>query len=141
MTRTVALAAVLLVAGCKKPAPARPSFSRDVAPVLIHHCAEAKGCHGDDPTDSVDLDLRREHAYAELVGRPSAVRKGALRIHPGDPAASFLLDKLTGALGPREGKQMPIDPTTGAPIVPSPLPSSFVTPTLKTWIAAGAPDD
>jgi hypothetical protein len=109
--------------------------------VLDRQCAQAKGCHGDEPTDSVALDLRRDHAYAELVGHPSLVRKGALRVKSGDPAASFLVDKLVGTLGPREGKTMPLDPDTGAPIVPSPLPPGFIERTLKPWIAAGAPNE
>jgi hypothetical protein len=133
----IAFAALLSVA-CHKPPP---SFARDVWPVLDHHCAAAKGCHGDDPTDSVALDLRRAHAYAELVGHLSAAKKGAFRIQPNDPAASFLINKLTGALGPREGKQMPIDDMTGAPILPSPLPPGFVERTLTPWILAGAPNN
>ncbi len=39
--------------------------------LCLRECATAKGCHGEDPTDSVTLDLRREHAWAELAGRPS----------------------------------------------------------------------
>jgi hypothetical protein len=60
---------------------------------------------------------------------------------PGDAQASFLLDKLTGRLGPvQEGKRMPIDAETGAPVVPSPLPSDFMDG-LEQWIAAGAPNN
>ena len=136
-----AVALVLLAGACHKPAPSHPSFAREVWPVLDRHCAQARGCHGDDPTDSVALDLRREHAWAELVGHESAARKGALRVQPGHPEASLLVDKLTGRLGPREGKPMPLDATTGEPIVPSPLEPGFVDGTLARWIAAGAPND
>src|SRR2546426_76014 len=47
------------------PAPASPvpSFRRDVLPVLVRNCASAKGCHGEDPTESVSLDLRPLGAY------------------------------------------------------------------------------
>jgi hypothetical protein len=129
------LALLLLLAGCKRP---HASFSRDVWPVLQQQCAQAKGCHGDEPTDSVSLDLRRDRAYAELVGRPAQARKGALRVAAANPGASFLVDKLTGTLGPREGKQMPIDENTGAPTTP--VPPEFIAK-LKDWIAAGAPND
>jgi len=33
---------------------------------------------------------------------------------------------------------MPLDPDTGVPIVPSPLPSGFIDGVLRPWIAAGA---
>ena len=141
MAARLVLALLPFVVGCRKPAPAPPSFSRDVWPVLDRHCAQAKGCHGNEPTDSVALDLRRDHAYAELVGHPSAARKGALRISAGNPAASFLVDKLTAKLRSGEGKAMPLDPDTGVPILPSPLPLGFVDGILRPWIAAGAPDN
>jgi hypothetical protein len=127
--------ALLLLAGCRKP---HASFSHDVWPVLQQQCAQAKGCHGDEPTDSVSLDLRRDRAYAELVGHPAQARKTALRVSPGHPEASFLVDKLTGTLGPREGKRMPIDENTGAPTTP--LSPDFIAK-LKDWIAARAPND
>jgi hypothetical protein len=135
----------LVAAGCSRPtpraAPAGPSFRTDVAPVLDRMCARAEGCHGDKPTDSVSLDLRTARAYGQLVGVPAEARRGALRVKPGDPAASFLLDKLSGKLGHGEGKPMPIDPQTGAPISPSPIDSSYLEAILKPWIAAGAPNN
>lgn len=123
------------------PPPPPPSFRRDVLPTIVEHCASAEGCHGDAPTDSVLLDLRAPAAYSELVGHAATARPGALRVAPGDPAASFLLDKLGGALGPREGKAMPLDADTGVPIEPSPLPAGYVDDVLRPWILAGAADD
>ncbi|HZS39873.1 MAG TPA: hypothetical protein VFF06_23730 [Polyangia bacterium] len=142
----VLVLALAIGAGCRArqpPAPAAsaPSFSRDVAPVLARMCAANRGCHGEAPTDSVDLDLRRASAYRQLVGQPAQARKGALRVKPGDASASFLVDKLTGALGPREGKPMPIDAQTGAPILPSPIDRAYVDAILAPWIAAGAPEN
>jgi hypothetical protein len=139
-----AVAATLLLFACTKRAPtakpAAPSFAHDIAPVLEHMCARAEGCHGAKPTDSVDLDLRAAAAYRQLVEVPAQARKGASRVKRGDPAASFLLDKLTGHLGPREGKPMPIDANTGVPLDPSPIPSDYIERILTPWIAAGAPD-
>jgi hypothetical protein len=122
--------------------PPIPSFRADVVPVLVLNCASAEGCHGDKPTPSVSLDLRASSAYQELVDKPSQARRGAVRVKPGAPGASFLLDKLTGRLGPvQDGKQMPIDVDTGAPAVPSPLPPNFIEQVLEPWIAAGAPNN
>ncbi len=121
--------------------PPIPSFRADILPVLVRNCATAEGCHGNKPTSSVDLDLRASAAYRQLVDMPSEARRGAVRVKPGDAQASFLLDKLTGRLGPvQEGKRMPVDAETGAPVVPSPLPSDFMD-VLEQWIAAGAPNN
>jgi hypothetical protein len=104
-------------------------------------CARAAGCHGEKPTDSVSLDLRPANAYAQLVAVPSEARKGAMRVKPGDPSSSFLVDKLTGTLRGGEGKPMPIDSTTGAPLDPSPIDRAYLDLILKRWIACGAPNN
>jgi hypothetical protein len=123
-------------------APPIPSFRADILPVMALHCASAEGCHGNKPTPSVSLDLSSSGAYAELVNKPSEGRRGAVRVKPGEPQASFLVDKLTGRLGPaQEGKRMPIDVDTGAPVVPSPLPPDFIEQVLEPWIAAGGPNN
>ncbi len=118
--RGVTLAIAIALCACKRT----PSFKDEVLPVMLRHCASAEGCHGDKPTDSVDLDLRAANAWTQLVGAPAEARKGALRVRPGEPSGSFLLAKLKGALSAGEGKAMPIDEDTGVPIVPSPLPLS-----------------
>ena len=123
------------------PAPTVPSFRTSVLPHMQKHCAEAEGCHGPKPTDSVDLDLRPAAAYEQLVNHAAQARKGALRIKSGDVAGRFLVDKLTGGLRKREGKTMPIDADTGAPIEPVPTDPAFVEQVLKPWIVAGAPNN
>jgi hypothetical protein len=123
------------------PSNASPSFSRDVAPYLAKNCAQGFDCHGDKPTGAVDLDLRPAAAYGMLVGAASPARPKAIRVVPGDPARSFLVDKMTGKLGRYEGKQMPLDPATGAPLPPSPERDAFVEHVLRPWILAGAKDD
>jgi hypothetical protein len=117
------------------------SFKRDVVPELVRSCATAEGCHGSAPTDSVSLDLRPDASYAQLVNADSEGRPGTARVSPGAPDASFLLDKLRGTLRAGEGKSMPLDAETGAPIVPSPLPPSYVDQVLVKWIAEGAKDN
>lgn len=130
----------LLAAGCS-PAPqpaagAPPSFARDIAPVLEARCARRGGCHGEDPTPAVDLDLRRTAAYRQLVAVPAETgRLAILRVEPGHPATSLLVHKLTG----RSGKSMPLDPETGEPATPSPVSLEWIERFLVPWIAAGAP--
>ena len=141
--RLACTAFLLAVPACAKACasePAPPSFRRDVVPALLKGCASANGCHGDKPTHSVYLDLRAPAAYSQLVGVEAEARSGAVRVKPGDPAASFLLDKLRGSLLPREGKRMPIDPDTGVPLEPSPMATDF-DDVLTRWIAAGAPNN
>lgn len=127
--------------GSAPPRSAQPSFRNDILPVLTRECATASGCHGDAPTDSVHLDLRPATAYRELVGHEAEARRGALRVKAGDPAHSFLIMKLTGTLDPTEGKAMPLDVDTGAPVMAIPILASFRSDFLEPWIAAGAPDN
>jgi hypothetical protein len=122
----------------EQPAFRTVSFRNDVYPVLAKNCATAEGCHGNRPTESVDLDLRAGAAYGQLVGTTAEARKGVLRVEPGDSAASFLVDKLAGSLRSGEGKPMPLNVETGAPLSPSPLPPDFIEHILKPWIQAGA---
>jgi hypothetical protein len=139
--------ALLSLAACRESgAPRAPlppihkiSFERQLAPLLAQSCAAERGCHGDEPAHSIDLDLREDRAGASLVAHPSQVRAGAVLVAPGDPANSFLLAKLDGRLGPTEGKQMPLDAATGAPVnVHSPQDIELRT-LVEEWIRAGAP--
>jgi hypothetical protein len=134
---------LLLLAACKQQPPAAPvpSFKRDIAPVLHVGCATNRGCHGADPNEWIDLDLRPDRAHAQLVGRSAYERNNALRVKPGSPEESFLIAKLTGSLKQREGKAMPLDPATGQPMQPNPLAGDFIEKVLRPWIAAGAPDN
>jgi hypothetical protein len=133
------LTLLAVAAACHKPPGV--SFKREVQPELTKSCATAEGCHGPAPTDSVSLDLSPDASYAQLTGVDSEGRPGTARVTPGAPDASFLLDKLRGTLRQGEGKSMPLDADTGAPIVPSPLPPSYVDQVLVKWIAEGAKDN
>ena len=59
---------------------------------------------------------------------------------PGEPGRSFLVEKLTGHLGPNEGSPMPLDPDTGIVLRPSPI-EPFIAATLIPWITEGARDN
>jgi hypothetical protein len=145
-SRACALAiGVALISACcgsRSPVPERtaPSFDHDIAPVLAERCATAPGCHGADPTPAVDLDLRPAAAYRELVGVPAESGPvPILLVMPGDPDRSLLLLKVTGALGPGQGKRMPMDPRTHEPA--DVLSDHWIGNILVRWIEAGAPRD
>lgn len=81
-----------------------------------------------------DMSLAPGEAYANLVGvepaNPVARAAGKLRVDPGTPANSFILDKLRGTLALGEGDRMPFQLR--------PLPSNAIQ-LVEEWIAAGAP--
>ena len=63
------------------------------------------------------FDLRKSAAYSQIVNVGAEERSGFKRIAPGEPAGSFLVDKMLGHLHNREGKPMPSTPIRfpGAP--------------------------
>lgn len=79
--------------------------------------------------------LEAGRAYAQLVDAPAenaaARDAGKLRVVPGHPERSFLLDKLT-APGPGEGNRMPDTGFT--------LPRAQVD-AIRAWIQRGALPD
>jgi hypothetical protein len=90
-------------------------------------------CHVGPQSDHT-LSLLPGEAHLNLVGvqpdNVTARRAGKLRVDPGNPDNSFLLDKLRGILDPDEGERMP----RGLPKV-----SKKEIALLAAWIAAGAP--
>jgi hypothetical protein len=101
--------------------------------IFTPSCASLS-CHG--AGQAGGLVLTAGSAYGDLVGvpatNPAAQAAGLLRVAPGDPERSFLLDKLEGMLTPDEGDAMPR--------VGSSLPASSID-LVRRWIAAGAPAD
>jgi len=91
-------------------------------------------CHNG-PQSEHTLNLLPGQAYADLVGiepdNLTARLAGKLRVDPGNPDNSFLLDKLRGTLALDEGERMP----RGLPKIPAKEIAL-----LEAWIAAGAPD-
>lgn len=85
-------------------------------------------CHiGADAPEGLQLD--QAHSYALLVGVPSAEVPTVLRVKPGDPTDSYLIQKLTDASG-IVGVQMPF----GGPYLPQ-TTIAFI----EQWISNGAP--
>ncbi|MGH9174043.1 MAG: hypothetical protein ACRD1H_06780 [Vicinamibacterales bacterium] len=140
-----ATALVLNVAGCDEnlrdfagPTPdLEPTFSsiqRDIfstadsaGRVACTSCHNAAGA-----SIAAGLNLTGASAYGILVNVPSTGKPSAIRVVPGDPDASYLIQKVEGAPG-IVGERMP---RTDGP---------FLTPgqiaIIRRWIERGAAND
>ena len=96
------------------------SFSADVQVIFNNRCT---GCHGQNGNGN--LDLRAANAYNNLVGVDSFGYSGQ-RVVAGDPEASVLYRKLSGASG--VGGVMPSDGALSADTIEI----------IQDWIAQGA---
>ncbi len=76
------------------------------------------------------LQLDAAHSYNLLVGVPSVERPDLLRVIPGNPDASYMVQKIEGAAG-IVGGQMPLGET--------PLPQATID-AISQWITNGAPN-
>src|SRR5580658_9257910 len=89
--------------GATVPGDARVvSFRRDVAPLLVTSCA-TRSCHGGGSRPPV-LDARDgvKKLRVALVGVASEERPGRAYVHPGNPEASYLVQKIEGHLNDAE---------------------------------------
>jgi hypothetical protein len=91
-------------------------------------------CHSA-PVAPHALSLLPDVSLSFLVGAPPtntvANAAGKLRVDPGNPANSYLLDKLRGTLASGEGERMPFGLR--------PVHRRFIE-IVEDWIAAGAPE-
>ena len=96
--------------------------------------AACTNCHTDvgGRNPSGGLNLRHDLAYASLVNVASRNKAGAVRVIPGDPDNSYIIQKLAGGSG-IVGERMP---RTGGPY----LTEGQMT-IIKRWIATGANND
>src|SRR5580700_11595300 len=77
------------------PAPLTADFQSIQDNVFTPICTR---CHsGAGAPEGLQLD--QAHSYALLVGVPSAEVPSVLRVKPGDPTDSYLIQKLTNASG------------------------------------------
>jgi hypothetical protein len=74
------------------------------------------------------LQLDAAHSYALLVGVPSVEQPSVLRVKPGDPDNSYMVQKIEGAAS-ISGARMPF----GGPY----LPQSTID-VIRTWVTNGA---
>ena len=114
------------VCGC---GTATVSFSEDVEPILTQNCATT-GCHRL-PAPKESLILTAGDAYFAMVGVPAQqCGDGRDLVSSGDPAASYLMDKLLGTnmcFGSRMPKQTSLSDAEIA--------------TISNWICIGAPNN
>ena len=91
--------------GLDRPPPLEASFSSIQANVFTPTCATA-GCH---QGAGAPQGLRLEDAvsYAMLVNVASSEDPGVLRVAPGNPDASYLVQKIEGTAS--VGAQMPLN--------------------------------
>ncbi len=114
--------------GLDGPPPLEASFSSIQANVFTPTCATA-GCHQGAGAPQ-GLRLEAAVSYAMLVNVPSSEDPGVLRVAPGDPDASYLVQKLEGSAS--VGAQMPLNA--------APLPQATID-VVRQWITDGAMDD
>jgi methionine-rich copper-binding protein CopC len=110
--------------GSSAPPPLTADFQSIQDNVFTPICTR---CHiGADAPEGLQLD--QDHSYALLVGVPSSEVPSVLRVKPGDPTDSYLIEKLQGSAG-IVGQQMPF----GGPY----LPQSTID-VIAQWITNGA---
>jgi hypothetical protein len=91
------------------------------------------GCHtstGRVPTGG--MNLNHDVAYNQLVNFPAREKPGAMRVIPGDPDNSYLIQKLEGTAG-IGGRRMPF---TGPPYL-----TDGQILIIRRWITLGAPNN
>ncbi len=120
-------------------AKASPSFSTDLVPAIQSSCgAAATSCHGgQSPTGHVLYSGTPSELHARLfnvVPANAPTGQGWVLVKPGDPARSWLLEKVTKDQpgGSGYGTRMP---------QATPNLCQATVDTLTTWINAGAPSN
>lgn len=105
-----------------------PTFSEIQANIFVPNCATT-GCHlGAGAPQGLRLD--DANSYGMLVGVASSEASSTLRVAPGDPDNSYLIQKLEGSAS--VGAQMPLN----AP----PVEQASID-VIRQWITDGAIDD
>jgi len=131
LVRLLACAALVCVAGCgdgESSEPIAPMLSAIQAKIFTPNCASFSSCHGGaSPQEGMSL---QAPAAGALIGVASNEVPTLMRVAPGDPGASYLLQKLERAM-PSVGVRMPPD----QPLAPNKIEA------IRMWIAAGAQDD
>ena len=116
-----------------RPCDVEPTLSSLTANYFITSCTFS-GCH-DTRSAEGGLNFEVADVYASLVSVPAEDEKagprGKLRVVPGDPDASFIVQKVEGTMARDEGNWMPDG--TDEPIDPECRIKQ-----LRQWIADGA---
>ena len=131
--------------GSDGTAPAGPTFTRVWTEVLSGKGCAGEFCHGAG-TGTLSMGDKAD-AYLSLVGvpaqGPACSQSGQLRVSPGKPEESLLLEKMS-TMAPSCGDPMPIgvrfDPNCLSPS-PAVCTTAAEIELVRGWIAAGALDD
>ena len=84
--------------GCKCDPPCPTvSFNGNIQPLFNRSCATSSQCHG--PNGAQGLDLTAGNSIRNTVGKPATQKLLAVRIRPGNPADSYLYQKMINAPG------------------------------------------
>jgi len=122
--------------GCVPPDPPSLSLATNIQPIFDRSCALA-GCHvGAVPAES--LNLSRGESHEDTVGR-EAVQRSLDRIKAGDPAVSYLVQKIEGdpdIAGVLMPQGCPGNPLNGAICL-----SGDDIAAIRTWITECALDN
>jgi hypothetical protein len=103
---------------------------------LIFNAADSSGrpgcisCHNGNGARTAGLSLEQALSYESLVGVASSRKPGAVRVVPGDPNASYLMNKVLGT--DIVGDRMPRN---------GPYLSAGQIRILRRWIELGAKND
>ncbi len=117
-----------LTSGGSAPPPLSADFASLQANIFTPICSV---CHvGGSAPEGLRLDA--DNAYNLLVGVPSTEVPSVLRVKPGDPDNSYIIQKLEGHAA--VGVQMPFGCPTSQPCLPT-TTIAFV----RQWITNGAP--
>lgn len=99
------------------------SFVADIQPIFNNRCIQ---CHSG-PTPPMGLNLDAANSYANLVNVPSVQVPSLMRVKPGDPNNSYMIQKLSGTAA--VGSRMPF----GGPYL-----TVATMDLIKLWITEGA---
>jgi hypothetical protein len=116
-----AISFLLSGGGCAKP----PPLSQIEQTTIARGCVFS-ACHSG-ASAAAGLDLKNG-AYEHLVNAKSMQVPSKMRVVPGDPDASYLMEKLT-AVKPTVGQRMPP--------MSDPIPDEELE-AIRDWIAGGA---
>ena len=126
MTATTTGGMVITTTGGMGATGTAPTFAEIKSQILDPRC-NILGCH-QNPTDPKNSLNMAADPYNALLAQSTITQKAF--VVPGDPANSYLLEKLQSAT-PTSGMRMPI----GVPL------SADLIAMVNDWIAAGAPNN
>ena len=137
MRNAVFMLCLIVLAGCERAASlevepdpnGNATLSRIQTRIFDTNCA-LSGCHaGANPQQGMDLSAGQ--AFSNIVNVPSREVPALMRVAPGDPENSYLLQKVRGDAG-IVGARMPLGR--------APLSAEDIE-LIRKWIEGGAQDD